>query len=113
QRCINPKATERKRVWLLRGLVIGLGIVASIISTFSEKFLEIALRAYTIYGTGITPSLVAALTWKRATAQGAVTSIMMGAATTLIWWVGGCGISMGVAPRMADLAASVLGRTWA
>ncbi len=108
QRFINPKATERKLVWLLRGLVIGLGIVAFIISTFSEKFLEIALRAYTIYGTGITPSLVAALTWKRATAQGAVTSIIMGVATTLIWEFGGFGTSTGVDPVIPAIAVSVL-----
>jgi len=108
QRFINPRATERKLVWLLRGLVIGLGIVAFIISTFSEKFLEIALRAYTIYGTGITPSLVAALTWKRATAQGAVTSIIMGVATTLIWEFGGFGTSTGVDPVIPAIAVSVV-----
>ena len=107
QRFINPKAAEKKLVWLLRSLVVGLGIVAFIISTFSERFLEVALRAYTIYGTGITPSLVAALTWRRATAPGAVTSIMTGVATTLIWEFSGLGTSTGVDPVIPAIAVSV------
>ena len=81
--------------------------MAFIISTFSEKFLEIALRAYTIYGTGITPSLVAALTWKRATAPGAVSSIVTGVATTLIWEFSGLGAQTGVDPVIPAIALSV------
>lgn len=108
QRFINPKASERKLVWLLRVLVVALGAIAFVISTYSEKFLEVALRAYTIYGTGITPSLVAALTWKRATAQGAVSSIAIGVATTLIWEFGGLGTSTGVDPVIPAITLSVL-----
>jgi SSS family solute:Na+ symporter len=89
-------------------LVIFLGIVAYFISTFSDKFLEVALRAYTIYGTGVTPSLVAALTWKRATAMGAVTSIITGVATTLIWEFGGYGERTGVDPVIPAIAVSVV-----
>jgi SSS family solute:Na+ symporter len=107
QRFINPKASERSLVWLLRGLVVGLGLVAYVISTYSERFLEVALRAYTIYGTGVTPSLVAALTWKRATAAGAVTSIICGVATTLIWEFSGLGERTGVDPVIPAITLSV------
>jgi Na+/proline symporter len=108
QRFINPQASEKSLVWLLRGLVVFLGAVAYFISTFSEKFLEVALRAYTIYGTGVTPSLVAALTWKRATAAGAVTSIIAGVATTLIWEFGGFGQRTGIDPVIPAIAISVI-----
>lgn len=108
QRFINPNASERDLVWTLRGLVVALGIVAFVISTYSERFLEVALRAYTIYGTGITPSLVAALTWKRATATGAVTSIVTGVATTLIWEFGGLGTATGIDPVIPAIALSVV-----
>jgi SSS family transporter len=107
QRFINPKASEKSLVWLLRGLVVFLGAVAYVISTYSEKFLEVALRAYTIYGTGVTPALVAALVWKRATAAGAVTSIVTGVATTLIWEFGGYGASTGVDPVIPAICISV------
>jgi solute:Na+ symporter, SSS family len=108
QRFINPEASEKSLVWLLRGLVVFLGLVAYFISTFSDKFLEVALRAYTIYGTGVTPSLVAALIWKRATATGAVTSIITGVATTLIWEFGGYGERTGVDPVIPAIAVSVI-----
>jgi Na+/proline symporter len=108
QRFLNPSASERQLVWLLRAVVVGLGIVAYIISTYSERFLEVALRAYTIYGTGVTPSLVAALTWKRATASGAVSSIVIGVATTLIWEFGGYGASTGIDPVIPAIAMSLI-----
>ncbi|HEY8461463.1 MAG TPA: sodium:solute symporter family protein [Blastocatellia bacterium] len=108
QRFINPKADEKKLVWLLRALVIGLGVVAYVISTYGQGFLNVALRAYTIYGAGVTPSLVAALAWKRATATGAVTSIIAGVGTTLIWEFGGIGERTGVDPVIPAIAISVL-----
>ncbi|HYE65357.1 MAG TPA: sodium:solute symporter family protein [Pyrinomonadaceae bacterium] len=108
QRFINPRASERSLVWLLRGLVIGLGLIAYVISTYSERFLEVALRAYTIYGAGVTPSLVAALVWRRATAQGAIASISAGVITTLVWEFSGLGARTGVDPVIPAISLSVL-----
>ncbi|MBC8346042.1 MAG: sodium:solute symporter family protein [Candidatus Marinimicrobia bacterium] len=85
---INPKANEKKIVFLSRMLVLGLGIIAYIVSLGFAKsagFFERALYAYTIYGAAITPSLVAALFWKGATKAGAVASIITGTVTTLLW----------------------------
>jgi SSS family solute:Na+ symporter/sodium/proline symporter len=62
-----------------------LGAAALYLSTLSDEFLSVALLAYTIYGAAITPSLIAAFFWKRATATGAIASIISGTATTLIW----------------------------
>jgi solute:Na+ symporter, SSS family len=108
QRFINPRASEKTLVWLLRALVILLGVIAYVISTFGQGFLNVALRAYTIYGTGVTPSLVAALVWKRATAAGAVTSIVMGVVTTLVWEFGGYGERSGIDPVIPAITLSVL-----
>jgi SSS family transporter len=85
---INPKASEKKIVLLSRLLVLGLGIVAFVVSrgfAESEGFFERALYAYTIYGAAITPALVAALFWKDATKEGAVASILSGTVVTLLW----------------------------
>lgn len=108
QRFINPGASESSLVWLLRAIVVLLGAIAYIISTYSEKFLDVALRAYTIYGTGVTPSLVAALIWKRATTAGAITSIVTGVGTTLIWEFGGFGSTTGIDPVIPAITVSVL-----
>ncbi|MFQ6678316.1 MAG: sodium:solute symporter [Fidelibacterota bacterium] len=85
---INPGASEKKIVLLSRLLVLGLGILAFIVSKSfaeSEGFFERALYAYTIYGAAITPALVAALFWKGATKEGAVASILSGTIVTLLW----------------------------
>ena len=85
---INPNVNEKKIVLLSRLLVLILGIIAYIVSlgfAKSEGFFERALYAYTIYGAAITPSLVAALFWKGATKAGAISSILTGTLTTLIW----------------------------
>ena len=85
---VNKNANEKTIVLLSRGLVVVLGVVAYIVSlgfAKSEGFFERALYAYTIYGAAITPSLVAALFWKGATKQGAITSILVGTLTTLLW----------------------------
>jgi Na+/proline symporter len=108
QRFINPHAEEKKLVWLLRGLVVMLGVIAYVISTYGQGFLNVALRAYTIYGTGVTPSLIAALLWKRATTAGALSSIVSGVVVTLFWEFGGYGESTGVDPVIPAIAVSVL-----
>lgn len=89
QRFINPRASERTLVTLLRLAVVALGVAAYVLSQLSDEFLAVALLAYTIYGAAITPSLIAAFFWRRATAAGAVASIALGAGTTLLWqWFG-------------------------
>ena len=48
-----------------------------------------ALWAYTMYGAGITPALLGALLWRRATRMGGVASILVGMLTTLSWEIVG------------------------
>lgn len=85
---INPKASEKKIVFLSRALVVVFGVIAYIVSRlFAEStgFFEKALYAFTIYGASITPSLVAAIVWKGATKAGAITSILSGTIVALVW----------------------------
>ncbi len=85
---INPHASERRTVFLSRVLVVLFGVIAWIVSLmFAEStgFFDKALYAYTIYGSAITPSLVAAIVWKGATRAGAIASILSGIIVTLLW----------------------------
>ncbi len=85
---INPKASERKTIFLSRVMVVLFGVIAWIVSLMfgeSKGFFEKALYAFTIYGASITPSLVAAIVWKGATKAGAVSSILSGIIVTLVW----------------------------
>ncbi|HUS72160.1 MAG TPA: sodium:solute symporter family protein [Sedimentisphaerales bacterium] len=85
---INPGACEKRIVFMSRLMVLTFGIIAWLVSrVFSESttVFEKALYAFTVYGSSITPCLVAALLWKRATKAGAISSILAGTATTLLW----------------------------
>jgi len=72
-------------VLLSRVMVLLLGIAAYGLSRLSDEFLAVALYAYTIYGAAITPSLLAAFFWRRATAPAAVASILTGTLVTILW----------------------------
>ena len=84
-RYINPTANEKQILLISRGLVLILGIIAFLLVSQFKTVLNAAFTAYNIYGTSITPALLAAFLWKRATKQGAVASIITGASVTIIW----------------------------
>ncbi len=84
QRFINPGAAQEKIVALQRVLIIVLGIVAYVVATFFKSILDMAFTAYTMVGAGITPALLAAFLWKRATVAGGVASIASGMFVTII-----------------------------
>lgn len=83
QRFIKEDASQRTMVALQKVFVVILGVLAFILAMSQESVLETAIFAYTIYGVGITPALLAALTWKRATKAGGLTSIISGTAVCI------------------------------
>jgi SSS family solute:Na+ symporter len=85
QRFINPQASQKKIVLYSRIAVILLGVIAFVQVRFFTTVLEMAIYAYTVYGVGITPAVMAAFFWKRATKAGGVTSIGAGMITTIVW----------------------------
>lgn len=89
QRFINPKASQRRIILYSRIVVVLLGLFAFMQVKFFTRVLEMALYAYTMYGVGITPAVLAAFLWKRANAYGGVSSMAAGMAMTLIWEISG------------------------
>jgi solute:Na+ symporter, SSS family len=85
QRFVNPQVTDRQVVLYTRLLVVLLGLVGFVAGNYFPTILAMALWAYTMYGAGITPALLAAFVWPRATPVGGVASIAVGMATTLLW----------------------------
>src|SRR5699024_11079356 len=65
--------------------IIVVGVLAYILGRFFPSVLELQMYSYTMYGATITPSLLAAFFWKRATAAGALSSIIIGGLATVIW----------------------------
>lgn len=87
QRFINPNLPDKKMILFSRLVVVALGIIAFGLIRFFPTILEAAYAAYTVYGAGITPALLAVFFWKRATVAGGVLSILGGMTTTIVWEV--------------------------
>ena len=84
-RYLNPAATEKQIILVSRILVFVLGLIAFLLVSQFKTILNAAFTAYNIYGTSITPALLAAFLWKRATREGAIASIATGASVTIVW----------------------------
>lgn len=83
QRFLKKEASQGGMVALQRIFVVIIGVLAFLVAMRLTSVLEMAFFAYTIYGVAITPALIAALTWKRATKAGGLASIMSGAGITV------------------------------
>ncbi|MCD6503242.1 MAG: sodium:solute symporter family protein [Euryarchaeota archaeon] len=86
-RYVNPKATEKQKLLITRIVVVLLGIFAYLLIMYFPTVLAVQMYAYTMYGASITPALLAALIWKRATPAGGIASMLTGAIVTIIWEV--------------------------
>ena len=78
--------SDKMIVTLSRLLVLLLGFFSYWVSRMfaaDTTIFEKALYAFTIYGTAITPTLLAAFFWKRATRYGAIFSILSGIIATI------------------------------
>jgi SSS family solute:Na+ symporter len=84
-RFIDRHASEKRTLIVSRLIVILLGAFALLLATQFESVLNAALYAYTIYGSAVTPAVLAVFLWKRATTAGALTSIIGGTAVTIVW----------------------------
>lgn len=91
QGMINPNPDPNKMIAMQKAFIVVMGICAFLmvwVPTYLQlqvSILQYAYFAYTMYGVAVTPALFAALTWKRATRQGGVASIVGGALATVFF----------------------------
>ncbi len=84
-RFIDPNASEKRTLIVSRLIVVLLGLFAILQATQFESILKASLYAYTVYGAAVTPAVMAIFFWNRATAAGAITSIVLGTIITVGW----------------------------
>lgn len=89
QQFINRQADQKTMVALQKVFIVVIGVVAFLLCTKLKSVLEMSYFAYTIYGVAITPALIAALAWKRATRTGGVASIIGGTVVALGLYIAG------------------------
>ena len=84
-RYIKRDASNKQILLVSRLMVVALGAWALYQSLGTTSVLKKSLYAYTIYSAALTPVILAAFFWKRATAAGAVASIAAGTVVTVAW----------------------------
>lgn len=85
QTFINRDATQHQMVKYSRYVVVVLGVIAYLQTLPGESIIDMILRAYTMYGAAITPALMGAFFFQRATTAGGIASIGFGMVLTLVW----------------------------
>ena len=84
-RYLQPDAGNKRILIVSRLMVVLLGCWSLWQSLGTSSVLSKALYAYTIYSAALTPVILAAFFWKRATASAAVASIAAGTLITVLW----------------------------
>jgi len=82
----NKKASDKTLMWISRGTVIVVSIIAYIIA-LDENSSVMGLVSYAWAGLGAAfgPAMLLSLFWKRMTMSGAVAGILTGGASVVIW----------------------------
>jgi solute:Na+ symporter, SSS family len=105
-RFINPRASEKRKLVMSRLIVVLLGLFALLQATRFESILNASVYAYTVYGTAVTPAVMAVFFWRRATTSGAIVSIVLGAVITVVLNL--VGYDLAIYPALAASLLSLI-----
>ncbi|MBM7553575.1 sodium:solute symporter family protein [Thalassobacillus pellis] len=82
---IKKDATDQQLLKMTKFFIIILGVFAYILISYFPTVLSVQMYAYTVYGAGLTPALLAVFFWKRVNMAGGISSMIAGVVTTLVW----------------------------
>jgi SSS family solute:Na+ symporter/sodium/proline symporter len=85
QRFLMPAMSSTEVLVYSRALTVVFGVAAFLLIQQFTSVLEMSRYAYTVYGAGITPVVLAAFLWKRVTTAGGIASILLGTGVTVAW----------------------------
>ncbi|MCQ2398672.1 MAG: sodium/proline symporter PutP [Sphaerochaetaceae bacterium] len=87
--CINPKATDNQLMWIGRGVVVVVSVVAFFIASnkgsAAQAIMELVENAWGLFGASFGPVILLSLFWRRFTYHGAVAGIIAGALMDILW----------------------------
>ena len=92
------------RVWMGRGMLLLVGIIAAVISIMSpESVFALVSLAWGGMGAAFGPAIILALYWRRFNRWGALTAVVSGTVVSTWWWL------MGLGYEGANAVADLLG----
>lgn len=107
----RKKATDKEMLWVSRGVVLVIAIIALLIAANpnSGTIMGLVGNAWGVFGAAFGPVILLSLFWKRFTLSGAITGIVTGALVDILWLVffSGTGVYEIVPGFIVGLAAAV------
>ena len=92
----------QSRVWMGRGMLLLVGVVAAVISIVSpESVYALVSLAWGGMGAAFGPALILALYWRRFNRWGALAAVVTGTIVSTWWWA--MGLGYGAAETLTDL----------
>jgi len=85
QRMFGVKLGGTSRLRVHRLAILVIGVVAYVLGRYFPSVLELQIYAYTIYGVGIAPPVLAIFFWRRASTAGAVAAMIVATTLTVVW----------------------------
>ena len=86
---IRKNASEKEILWVGRGVVVVVAIVACVIATIggsgAQAIMNMVENAWGGFGASFGPVIILSLFWKRLTYKGAVAGVVGGAVTDVAW----------------------------
>ncbi|WP_367325553.1 sodium/proline symporter PutP [Streptomyces sp. HUAS ZL42] len=82
---LNRRATDKALVWVGRGAVVVVIVIAYVIALRADGLLSIVAYAWAGFGAAFGPVVLLSLYWPRMTWAGAMAGIVSGAVTVLLW----------------------------
>ncbi|AKG73519.1 sodium:solute symporter family protein [Salinicoccus halodurans] len=77
--------TDHQKLVYTRVLIPVLGIIAFLLTMYFPTVLSVQMYAYTVYGAGITPALLAVFLFPQVTRAAGLSSMVTGLVVTLFW----------------------------
>lgn len=84
-RLIKKDADDKQKLTCLRVSIVLVAVFAFVMGFYFPDILSVQMYAYTMYGATITPALICALFYKKATKAGGLAGIITGAVVTIAW----------------------------
>ena len=107
ERFVDPSASERRMVWISRGLVTAIAVACYVVALVDPPTVfDIVIFATSVLGSAFLPAYVCAVWWRKANAPGALASMIVGAATAFAWEYLGLTGPTQLAPMLTGVVAS-------
>ncbi|MCK8515026.1 sodium/proline symporter PutP [Methylonatrum kenyense] len=83
---LRPDATESELVWVTRGAVILVAVLATLLALDPDAgVLQLVAYAWAGFGAAFGPVIILSLFWRRMTRIGALGGMVVGAVTVIVW----------------------------